>query len=55
MSTGEAGQPIPQGEPAQAQPFLLGAQVDLLGVQLVFELSLEVVEQVVPAHTPKLA
>jgi hypothetical protein len=37
---------------AEAQALLFGAQVEILGVQLVLELTFEVVEQIVPAHIP---
>ncbi len=43
-------QPVAQAEAAEAQAFLLDAELELLGGQLALELALEVVEELVPAH-----
>jgi hypothetical protein len=43
-------QPVAQRQPAEPQPLLLDAKLEILDAELVFELALQVVEQVVPAH-----
>ncbi|WP_255454385.1 hypothetical protein [Cryobacterium algoricola] len=35
---------MPQGQPAEPEPLLFRTQLEVLGVQLVFELPLEVVD-----------
>ena len=46
----QRAQAVAQREAAEAQPLLLGEQVEVLGAELLLELALEVVEEVVPAH-----
>jgi hypothetical protein len=42
---------VAQRHAREAQPLLLGSQVDLLGVELLFELPFQIVEEVIPAHS----
>jgi hypothetical protein len=50
----EGPKPVADAKPGEAKPLLLGLQVDLFRGQFLLELTLEVVEQVVPAHTGTL-
>lgn len=48
-------EPLPEREAPTPQPFLLQTDTGVVRVELVIELTGEVVEQAVPAHTPTLA